>query len=453
MAQSVAYRFDTPFRNLAVTVRHNAEGLSAAHQHDASEESPLAPDSDARLSISVQRYRFAGPRTQGRLSKHNLDMLEVMTPDPLERGARYVDDYPAAERYDPADHGGQESWAASDISAEITRGDRDMTVAGLEADHYVVEAQYTLTTFDADGAETGSRTVEHAQDVWFSDELPYSPLQLYPGLPFGYALSGSGKSLIDRAVIAELEPRMGELGAVVRTEQPAPDGFGDPPDPVVIELSDLQETEPFALESLDDAPVVPEPLFNAVAGPLFIAEMLSDDDAISDEGGASLGFGAPADIEFDAGRAGYKTTGAGDFAAAIAGGGPGEDHGLVVVMRPVNGAPEPGDYDVAPAVRDSAELEAMDAQALAERAERFQAFGVVERDGVTYVVMGFVDGGVTIESGADDRVSGRIDADVRALRTDTGEVVDALPIEASFEAVEGLEALHFRSPESRFIEN
>jgi hypothetical protein len=148
------------------------------------------------------------------------------------------------------------AWSAAAIEAELERGKADRTVAGLEAYHYVLTVTYDFTTYNETGEAAQTQPREHVQDLWLAPRLPYSPLQLYPGLSYGYALSGSGKPMIDKAVLAAIEPRLAELGAVVRTAQPEPRDWGGVESPIVLEISEPQPAAPLDLPQVEDAPVV-----------------------------------------------------------------------------------------------------------------------------------------------------------------------------------------------------
>jgi hypothetical protein len=183
-----------------------------------------------------------------------------------------------------------------------------------------------------------------------------------------------------------------------------------------------------------------------------MAEMLQDGDSVSAEGSGALSAAAPAEVEFDTARAAWRTTSADDFALAIAAGGTESPRGLLVITRPVNGLPGAGSYDTAGAAASVSTLEAMSQEALAERAEHFQGFGLIEREGVLYVLTGFDSGAVSIDATQDGRVAGSVEGLLSAVRVDTGAVVKPIEVKAQFDAVEGLENFYFRSPESRYMD-
>ncbi len=447
----VVYSIETPFQGRRVVIRHDPGGLSAAHRPYEGQASPLEPGSEAEAGPDAANWRFVSPRTGGAMAQYDLEMLEIQARDPLEPGTRYVD-FPRVEPFDPAEHDPDDAWSAAAIEAELERGAADRTVAGLQAHHYVLTVTYDFTTYDETGEAAQTEPREHVQDLWLAPELPYSPLQLYPGLSYGYALSGSGKPMIDKAVLAAIKPRLAELGGVVRTQQPEPRDWGGVEGPVVLEISEPQPAAPLDLAQIEDAPVVRERLLNAVVGPLFMAEMLQDGAAISADGEAALSVADPLDLTLGEGRSAWRVTGADDFALAITARAPdGPERGLLVLMRPINGVPEAGEHGVAPRGPGSQSLEAMSAEALAERASKFQAFGTLETASARYVLTGFEAGSVTITSG-DARVAGSVQARLQAVRVDTGRLAEPIALEARFDAVEGLEDFSFRSPESRYAD-
>lgn len=447
----VVYTMTTPFEYYGedvVTVRQNAEHLSVAHRHGGDSPSPLQPGSDADLNLTVDDFLFAGPRTDGRAARYDAILLAIQDLDAFEEGTRYVAD----ERYDPDEHAGEESWSASGLEAGLHRGEDDRDVAGYGADHYTLDVGYTLTRYDGQGEIASEDAVSHSQDMWFLPELPYSPVQLLAGRVGGRALSGSGRAMLDQAVQARIEPLMREIGAVARIEMAYDENmYGPEAGPVVIEMRDLAAADAeYAPESITSLPVVAEAEAEAVIGTLFIAEMLQGGEGVPEEGDASLAFDGPAELSFD-GRAGWKETGTGDFALALSSGAAEGERGLVVIMRPANGVPEPGAYGVAGRMgRD--ELEALDPDALNARAGRFQAFGLLEHEGVLYALTGFSGGEVEIESAGEDRVTGSLQGVLDAVDTRTGETGISIEVEAEFDAVPGLDRFYFRSPISRMMD-
>ena len=448
----VVYDVATPFAGTRVVILQDPNGLSAAHRPYAGEASPLEPGAEVDGGPDALNWHFEGPRTGGRLAMYDLKMIEVLETDPLERGARYVDARRGAERFDPADHDAADAWSASDIEASLARGETDQTVAGLETQHYVLTVTYRFATYGADGAPATAQERTHEQDLWLSSALPFTPLQLVPGLPYGYALSGSGKTLIDKAVLAAIKPRLAELGGVVRTRQPAPRDRDGIDEPVVLEITEPEPAEPLALPALVSAPVVPERLLDAVVGPLFISEMLQGGAAVSPDGTGALTADGDVAVAFDNARSAWRVTPGDDFALAVAAGGEAAARGLLVLLRPVRGIPGRGQYETVGRVGSISDLQAMDAAALDARTAKFQGFGLIERDGARYVLTGFSTGGVTIEAGDGPRVRGTLTGALNAVRIDTGEAVDPIKIDAEFDAVEGLANFSFRSPESRFVD-
>lgn len=447
----VVYEVETPFAGRRVVILQDSNGLSAAHRPYEGEESPLEPGSEVEDGPDALNWHFAGPRTGGRLAMYDLKMIEVLEADPLEPGVRYVEERRRTRRFDSAEHEATDAWSAADIQALLARGEHDRTVAGLAAQHYTLTVTYSLTTYDADGARAAAENRTHQQDLWIAPDLPFTPLQLVPALPYGFALSGSGKAWIDRAVLAEITPRLAALGGVVRTEQPAPRDRNGIEDPLVLEISQPEPTEPLDLPAVASAPVVPERLLDAVVGPLFISKMLQGGASVSPDGTAALTASGEVALAFDTGRSAWRVTPGDDFALAVAAGRGDGAHGLIVLLRPVRGVPAPGAYDTVGRAGSMSKLKSMDAAALEERTAKFQGFGLIERDGVTYVLTGFASGTVTI-AGSGSRVQGTVDGSLNAVRIDSGTAIDPVSIGAEFHAVEGLANFSFRSPESRFVD-
>ena len=170
----IAYTLKFPFLgdgNSRVLDFHQTRGLSVA-----AVRKPDEPGLHARAAEGEIEWRdiwayFTGPRTQGRIAVYenqNAKMLD--NPE-----YRFLVEQPL-EAFEPGKpYGLRPQWQAGELDSDFRRGDKDATIAGLDAEHYVA----TLA-FDYDfgaGDETPAEHFEFQRDFWFAPALPYSRLQ------------------------------------------------------------------------------------------------------------------------------------------------------------------------------------------------------------------------------------------------------------------------------------
>jgi hypothetical protein len=408
---------------LTVTIRQGADGRSVAAIH---ETAAPAPDGG--------RY-VAGPRTSGRLGvvqDLGMDLIEVRDPATLEPGRRYAAD---GAPWTEAEYGGEASWSVVDLAIALDRGDDDRTVAGLDAAHHVLTVGYTFRSHDAQGDVTETRTVDHRRDLWFAEDLAFSPVQMLHGGFRDVAATPSFRPRIDQHVLAQVTDRFRALGALVRVETTLEGA------PVAVAVDGFEPAAADAFATLETAPVVSEAQFAAVAGPFFIGRMISADGALVAPGPAELTLG---DTTI-AGEASWMTTDAGDLAVVI------DDPAsetMLFLVRPVNGVPAPGAYGVT-ASKNRAVLQAMTEAEMADHTAAFQVYGLVAGAGLPAAVTGFVDGTVTIDAVEDDRLVGSVEGTVTVLPTEEIGPAQDRSLGLRFEAGRGLEGVRFASPASR----
>ena len=442
----VVYEYNLPYQKAegdpkVVTVRHNAEGLSIAHVHPAGEDTPLMSDDPEDFRLSSSAMFLAGPATDGRIVSPEPiagGVLVKEAPLTIEEGQRYAD----GEAYDPDLDGQMSSWSVEGLETAFTPGDNDRTIAGLEADHHQLRVSYTLTRYGRDGEVRNKETVSNSRDFWFADALPYSPLQIIPNIYDSAYFTTSGIEALDEAIHEQVADEMRELGAVMAQEGEGPGGL-----PGSSAVSELEAAEPFLPETLASIPVLPGEQANMMLGALFVSEMLKDADRIPEGGSLTLSIGQ--DLSSETGRAAWREMSNGDFGLALHPEEGTAKGSVLLLMRPVNGTPEPGSYEVTRAMSREA-LAEMDEAGLEAHAKKFQPMGMVRRDGQDFVVTDFESGRVTIDENSDGKISGSLDAKLTLVAIDGSGDVVSFDVTGEFAAVEGLQA-RFQSPVARVM--
>ncbi|MEQ8558996.1 MAG: hypothetical protein RIB03_11825 [Henriciella sp.] len=442
----IAYQYDLPYPKTdgdpkIVTVRHNAEGLSIAHIHPASEDTPLMSDDPDDFDLSSSAMFLAGPATDGRIVSPEPiagGVLVKESPVTLEEGQRYAD----GEVYDPELDGEMASWSIEDLETSFAPRDDDRVIAGLEAEHHQLTVSYNLTRYDRDGEVRDQQTVSSTRDFWFAKSLPYSPLQIIPNVYDSAYFTTSGIEVLDEAIHELVADDMRDLGAVVAQEGEGPAGLAG-----ISAISRVEAAEAFLPETLAEIPVLPVEQADVMLGALFVTEMLKESERIPEGGRLNLSIGP--DLSVDTGRAAWREMSNGDFGIALYPEEGTAKGSVLLLMRPVNGTPDAGIYDVTRAMNRSA-LSEMDEAELEAYANKFQPMGMVRRDGQDFVVIDFKAGNVTIDESSDGKISGSVDATLKLVAIDGSGETALFDVTGDFMAVEGLDA-RFRSPVARVM--
>lgn len=387
------------------------------------------------LNLAANNSYIAGDRTGGRLGKfQNMGrpVYQISDGAGLETGKRYPD----------PDSDGVE-WRVSDLDVSLQRGNGDRTVAGLEAQHYVLRVSYRHERFEPGSDDPRTERIESRRDFWFARSLPFSPAQLLPLQLANSRFVTYGPDRIQDGIYARVADRMRAAGMLVRT---ALDHRGKA---VTVTVEDLAGAPALDLAALNDAPLVPESVADAAIGPLFMSRMMAD--RMPEGGQGSLTFsrtdgGDPLDVT---GRSAYTVADSGDTAIVQTFRTEDGARGMFMLMRPHLGKPSAGTYGTAERLHRAA-LEAMPTDRLRARANDFQALGVLEDERGLTVFTSAVDGEVVLMPGEGEGLTGRLSLTMESLSAFDG-TIGQQQVVGSFESVPGLE-MRMRSPTSRLLD-
>ena len=358
-------------------------------------------------------YTFVvAPETGGRLAKYQnigTEVLEARELDELEEGKTYV--FSAHDT----------PWRVTDLEASLAR------------------VSYTKVTHPGTDDEEREQ-IEARRDFWFNPERPFSPLQTLPLQLENSLFVNYEYDRIQEALFGRLEDGMQEAGMLVRMQMSVRE------EPRVYEIQSIGPARELDLAVLDEVMIVPESQADAIAGPMFLSEMIQD--AMDEQGAARLAFvrdntRRPLEAE---GSAGFKLMPNGDFAVATVFD-DGETRGMLLLLRPYHGLPEPGSHPTAPQ-RGTDELKKLSAEDLKEYAKGFQAMGVLQQGKQFTVLTEATGGSVAVDQAGEEAVTGTLDLHMKGLK---GGRLHDYHVSARFEAPQGMPG-QFRHPVGTLIE-
>ncbi|MFN2354531.1 MAG: hypothetical protein ABR512_08410 [Desulfopila sp.] len=445
----VAYTLKWPFLgggNSYVLDVHQTRGLSVAATRTPDEVDLHAQAAQGEIEWHDLWAYYTSPRTQGRIASYENDHANMLkNPDYY-----FLVERPLAE-FEPGTPYGRRSrqWQAGELEVDFRRGDKDVTIAGLDAEHYVVTLAFDHDFDVAD--ETAAERFEFRRDFWFASALPYSRLQtqhldrhLFVDDSIERLKAAAGR--LNDAVLARLEPQMREAGMLVKARIERGE------ETIVTEVHNLRSAP-----ALDTQPVAETPLlrsfdqYMALLEPLFGQRHLGANPPPGGESKLTL----PATDGHEAGqadgKAGFQVGEAGDLALALTFQATSGDHGYLFLVRPHHGRPATGTYDVV-GKRDDDVLERLSKNELMAYAEGFQVVGLIEgKKRLTAIVGETAAGQVEITAIDDKRLAGRMDLDVEALAVDADGKPVRIEVGAEFEAVPASQLIQRATDTSKLL--
>ncbi|MGM0517848.1 MAG: hypothetical protein ACQER6_09630 [Pseudomonadota bacterium] len=413
---------------------HHGKDVSVAKLHTEG-ESGFYANGDEPFAWAQSYTWVTGAPTDGRLARYQnvgKKILQVREIEPLEPG---VIQEPSSRRDAP--------WAIENLEVSMQPGDRDMTVAGVEASHYVVEVNYEKIVNPGTDAEK-RRPVAGTRHLWFDAQRPFSPLQTLPLQMSDSLFVTYEDPAIQEGIFLSLRDRMKELGMLVRMEMAGRDGQAH-----AFAVERIERAGPLNLADLDAVPIFTDSQADSIAGPMFMSEMVRD--SLDEQGLARIDVprsdGEPIEVN---GSAGFTTMDSGDFALAMTfakGNEDGGTRGMLLLLRPYHGQPEPGRHGMSHHLGRAA-LDEMSAEEIETHARDFQALGVM-RDGDDFLVLTeAVDGEVTLERSDAEGIIGEYRLEMTVMANGGSHTRE---VRGSFDAPPG-DIGRFNHPAGRLIE-
>ncbi|MEQ8515266.1 MAG: hypothetical protein RIC38_06655 [Chromatocurvus sp.] len=446
----VLYHFNSPLYDSGEwTVSVYQTGDFSVAVHTPADVSAVVQGEGKAAMLQSQGPAYAaGERTGHMLAKGqrlNRHYFRIEERQPLETGKRY------SEMVDPAGPRGspyQREWWIEDLSLNWERGDGDREINGLSTKHYVLTLSYDYHRVDHDDGERFDRNVESRREFWFADALPFSPLQMLPlriinDYRYVCFCSPGGRRVND-FVDARLEDRLRSAGMLVRTR------FEEGDETVTIEASGMRSEPALQLGRYRQWPVIPASRETPAVAALMLHEVLADAPA-EGAGQAEVRLGsAQGDAALDlSGTSWFRVNPQGDFAVANIVATDDGAKGMLLLMRPYYGRPDPGSYSTR-AQPEQEELEALDLESLKEQASHFQVVGLLERDDELIIYASTGEGDISITGSDGEHIEGEFSLGMDAIDTFGNGSIEQVVVEGQFGANEGLRA-RMRSRLGRLI--
>ena len=143
----IAYTLKFPFLgdgNSRVLDFHQTSGLSVAAVRKADEPGLHARAAEGEIEWHDIWAYYTGPRTQGRIAVYENDHANML--DNPEY--RFLVEQPL-EAFEPGKPYGLRQWQAGELEIDFRRGDKDATIAGLDAEHYVATLAFDHDSMQA----------------------------------------------------------------------------------------------------------------------------------------------------------------------------------------------------------------------------------------------------------------------------------------------------------------
>lgn len=421
--------------DLAVGVHHPADRPALREQDDA----------PPQLVGQGPAYA-AADELDGRLLKgQRLSRWYFRIPEPmaLEPGKRYT---ATIDPPDPREEAFERQWWIDNLDVSWRGGDDDRTIAGLSADHVVVEIAYDYHWHDAGEDSPEHERVTSRRDFWFADAHAFSPLQFLPHRIVNDSRfvrsSSRGASTVNNHVYKHLLPRLREAGMLVRTRM----DFGN--DPATIALQGIEPGRDVDITRYREWPRIPESREDGAVGALMMKEAVGG--APANDPASELHMPIGSDQQTFPAATSFQVTDRGDLAIAALFDGEGGADGLLLLLRAHHGKPVPGDYASGP-ILDREAMQAMSTDELLAYAEDFQTYAVFEDpEGNITTFTGTGDGMVRVTASEDQRIVGQFDIEVEAVELYGDGTVQTRRIRGEFEAARPLEG-RMISPVSQML--
>ena len=425
---------------------HQTEGLSVAATRKPDEPGLHARAAEGDIEWHDIWAYYTGPRTQGRIAVYENDHANML--DNPEY--RFLVEQ-RLETFEPGKPYGLRQWQVGELEIDFRRGDKDTTIAGLDAEHYIATLAFDHDLDASD--ETPAEHFEFQRDFWFAPALPYSRLQTqHLGQHLFFDASDDrleyAAGRLHDAVLARLEPRMREAGMLVKTRIE----HGD--ETIVAAIQNFRRAPALDMQSVGETPLLRSwDQYMSLMEPLFGQRQLNANPPSGGESELMLPATPGHEAERASGKAGFQVAEAGDLALALTFESASGDDGYLFLVRPHHGRPDTGTYDVA-GKRYRNELRQLSEGELKAYAKNFQVFGLIKGEQrLTAFASETAAGQIEITASDDERLMGRMDLDLQALAVDADGQSVGVQIGADFEAVSGAQLLQRATRTSKLLGN
>jgi hypothetical protein len=343
------------------------------------------------------------------------------------------------------------------LETKLVRGEDDREVAGQKTNHYILKINFRGRRLDADGEELETKNHVYEHHLWIAEHLPYSSAYALPFRLVGRLFVDDDASKLGEYILGQVRPKLRDKGMVLRMEFRAK-GASKPK--YVLEASGLSKTKDLAA-TLPSYPIIDEQTYARLAPVTIVSQMLEPaDEKLASESSFELSYSGDATGKLE-GSAVWGTNTHGDFALLLSvpmsfgqSGKPGQGRTVgegsgegpkkeifLLLMRPMHGRPEAGEYSVGQVEGD---LESLSTDELEALSEKFTVMGVIRdrtKDAANpdvYTLLSAESGEVTFVED-EESLSGKLQLKASGIALSDRASEATIEIEASFNAKKALE--------------
>lgn len=330
------------------------------------------------------------------------------------------------------------------LETKLVRGEADRTIAGQKTRHYVLQVSFDGTRFDEAGEELENKEIAYEHHIWIAEHLPYSPAYALPFRIIGRLFVGDDSTKLGEYVYDQVRPKLRKKGLVLRMEFRRK-GANTAKYTLEAEAFDKAKTRSAKLPSY---PIVDQKTFAELVPSSIVSRMLEpSDDEAAKKSSFKLSYSGDASGKLE-GTAVWGTNIHGDFALLLSlpkafddSEGEPDRKIFLLLMRPMHGRPEKGDYEVANVVDD---IDALSKEELEELSKKFTVMCVIrerKKEAQHPDVYAFIEataGKVKISKG-EEGLTGTLEIELEGVALSTEANTASVKIEASFLAQKALE--------------
>ncbi len=336
--------------------------------------------------------------------------------------------------------------AYDELETKLVRGEDDREVAGKKTQHYVLHVSFEGKLFDEEGETLEQEKYAHEHHLWVAKDLPYSPAFALPFRIIGRLFVADDSTKLGEYIYDQVRPKLRDKGLVMRMEFRQK---GQKTAKYVLEAERIARAKDRSAK-LPSYPIVDEASFASITPLTIVSRMLEPaDEKAAKESSFELTYSGDASGTVK-GTAVWGTNKHGDFALLLSlpmkfgDGGGGEaatEQLFLLLMRPMHGRPEKGEYEVADVVDD---IESLSTDELERLSEQFTVMGVIRetrKDAAhpdVYALTEAKAGTITV-SEETDQLDGKLSLELRGLALSDKASEATVDIEATFSAKKALE--------------
>ncbi|QDG53647.1 hypothetical protein FIV42_23740 [Persicimonas caeni] len=339
--------------------------------------------------------------------------------------------------------------AYDNLETKLVRGEKDRKIAGQKTHHYILHLGFEGTRFDDTGEKVEQKKLAYEHHLWIAEDLPYSPAFAQPFRIIGRLFVGDDGTKLGEYIYDQVRPELEAKGLVLGMEFRQK---GEKAAKYRLEAERFGKAKA-RKATLPEYPIIDQKTFAKITPLSFVSRMVApSDEEAAGKSSFELSYkgDAKGDIE---GTAVWGTNTHGDFALLLslpskfgseqgaAAEGASSKEIFLLLMRPMHGRPEEGEYEVANVVDD---IESLSKEELEALSQKFTVMAVIrerKKDAEhpdIYALTEAAEGKVTVSKG-EEGLQGTIELELNGIALSTDASKASIEVKASFSARKALD--------------